>query len=311
VKNDKTPASALDAHLRQWHEGLDRLRDQLVPAHDLQESIRKSIQPIVDARDALNKALEPIFAQQELWRQTIETVRVPKISLPDFSVVAKGVADFQKAIDESFGEAFRQLQQGLKELPARTQEALIVLGEHGWYLDPEMSLPALWDLKDALLEGNLIEAEASLIEYFDQRSAEIEEAIVLKFPNRSRPIRAAFGAHKRAEYELSIPVLLAQTDGICKETIEQYLFMKRDKKPGTAIYVAQVAADTYRAALLSPLARSLPISASERERPDGFAALNRHTVLHGESVDYGTKVNSLKAISLINYVAYVLPIEND
>jgi len=61
-----------------------------------------------------------------------------------------------------------------------------------------------------------------------------------------------------------------------------------------------------RAALLSPLAQILPISASQRERQDGTTALNRHMVLHGESLDYGTKANSLKAISLINYVTQIL-----
>ena len=34
--------------------------------------------------------------------------------------------------------------------------------------------------------------------------------------------------------------------------------------------------------------------------------LNRHEVLHGESVDYGTEINSLKAISLLYYIASVL-----
>lgn len=37
-----------------------------------------------------------------------------------------------------------------------------------------------------------------------------------------------------------------------------------------------------------------------------FDGLNRHQVLHRESVDYGTEINSLKAISLLNYVFQVL-----
>jgi hypothetical protein len=170
-----------------------------------------------------------------------------------------------------------------------------------------MSLPALWELKSALSEGDILEAESALIEYFEGRLAEIEESIATKFPHRSHLIRSAFGAHRRNEYELSIPVLLAQADGICKETVDQYLFIKQNNKPRTAIYVAQIAADTYMAALLSPLAQTLPIGASANERPEGFAALNRHTVLHGESLDYGSKANSLKAISLVNYVAHILP----
>jgi len=37
-----------------------------------------------------------------------------------------------------------------------------------------------------------------------------------------------------------------------------------------------------------------------------WPALYRHAVLHGESVDYGTEINSLKAISLLQYVSGVL-----
>jgi len=108
------------------------------------------------------------------------------------------------------------------------------------------------------------------------------------------------------QYELSIPVLLTQTDGICKQVAGQYLFMTHGHKPRIAIYVQQIAANRFRAALLSPLTEVLPIGASEHQRPKDFTALNRHMVLHGESLDYGSKINNLKAISLINYVVQVL-----
>lgn len=151
--------------------------------------------------------------------------------------------------------------------------------------------------------------ENALVDYFEGRVDEIEESIVKIFPHRAHLIRAAFNAHRREEYELSIPVLLAQTDGICKDATNQYFFIKKDKKPQTAIYVEQIVADTFRASLLSPLAQALPIAASEKERSIGSVALNRHAVLHGESLNYGTKANSLRAISLINYVVHVLKFE--
>jgi len=56
---------------------------------------------------------------------------------------------------------------------------------------------------------------------------------------------------------------------------------------------------------------TLPISASEHERGDAFVGLNRHQVLHGESTQYGTEMNSLKAISLLNYVAHILTDRGD
>jgi hypothetical protein len=310
MPNEKKYPPALEAHLKQWQEIAERVRRQMEPFRAIHESIRKSIQPIVETREVLQKTLEPILANQERWRQIAEAVRLPQIVLPDLSPIAKQVIDFQKAIQASISSAFLELQKAFRELPARTQEAVLLLGQHGWYLDSEMSLPALWELKHALAEGNILEAEAALLEYFEGRLIEIEESITTKFPHRGLLIHSAFNAHRREEYALSIPVLLAQADGICKETVDQHVFLKQDKKPRTAIYVAQIAADTYMAALLSPLSETLPIGASEKERPEGFTALNRHTVLHGESLDYGSKVNSLKAISLVNYVAHVLPASN-
>ena len=271
MANDGTYPAALEAHLRQWQEIPDRVRKQLEPFRDIHESIRKSLQPVIETSETLHKALEPILASEP---------------------------------------AFLELQKGFKELPPRTQEALLLLGEHGWCLDPEMSLPALWELEGALADGNVLEAEEALVDYFEGRLSEIEESISTKFPHRIHIIRAAFEAHRRGEYSLSVPVLLAQADGICKETVDQYLVMRNDKKPRTAIYVAQLAADTYRAALLSPLATTLPIGATEKERQEGFTALNRHMVLHGESLDYGSKINSLKTVSLVNYVAHFLPADN-
>ena len=42
-----------------------------------------------------------------------------------------------------------------------------------------------------------------------------------------------------------------------------------------------------------------PMWAIEAERDTSFGALNQHQVLHGESVNYATEENSLKAISLL------------
>ena len=39
---------------------------------------------------------------------------------------------------------------------------------------------------------------------------------------------------------------------------------------------------------------------------NGSTGLNRHAVMHGESLDYDTKEKSLRALSLLNYVAVAL-----
>lgn len=302
---------AIEAHLRQWQEVSERMQKLVAPVVKQQRDLQKVIQPVLESQAALQKSLEPILAAQEKWRRTIISLQIPRYELPDLGPVAEQAEKFRKSLKDVITPAFEELQRSFRELPPRTQEALIILGNHGWYLDLEMPLPYLWQVKKALEEGSAQEVEKALVTYFEERLDEIEESIVGRFPARKKIISAAFSAHRRCEYELSIPVFLAQTDGICKEVVNEHFFMKQNKRPRTATYVEQIAADTYRAALLSPLAHSLPIGASEKERGPGFTELNRHMVLHGESLDYGTKTNSLKAISLINYVAHVLKSGND
>lgn len=297
---------AIEAHLKQWQEMGERMQKLVAPVLKQQEELQRAMQPFLESQAALQKSLEPILVAQEKWREVIASFELPQYALPDLGSVAEQAEKFRKSLEGIISPAFEELQRSFRDLPPKTQEALILLGTHGWYLDLEMPIPSLWQLKKVLEEGSVEEAEEALVQYFEERLDEIEASIVGRFPNREKVIRAAFSAHRRCEYELSIPIFLSQTDGICKEVVNEHFFIKQNKKPRTAIYVEQIAADTYRAALLSPLAHSLPIGASEKERGPGFTELNRHMVLHGESLDYGTNTNSLKAISLINYVAHVL-----
>ncbi len=75
--------------------------------------------------------------------------------------------------------------------------------------------------------------------------------------------------------------------------------------PKTGSHVQSIESELI-SSLFYPLTIPLPISASEYERATLPEVLNRHAVLHGESLDYGTEANSLKAISLLYYIGSVL-----
>lgn len=301
----------LEKHFKQWKQISDRLQGQLRPVMETQKVIERSLRPTLELQKALNTQLEPFLEQQRKLQKALEGIKVPNYQLPDLSPFTKQIQQYQKSLNSIITSAFEEVQRSFRELPTNIQEALLLLAQHGWYLDFNMPLSSLWDIKEAISSGEIDEVEEALVEYFESQLDEIENSFSTQFPHRSHIIASAFKAHQNGEYFLSIPVFLAQTDGICKEVIDQYLFMKKDKKPRTAIYVEQIAADTYKAALLSPLAASTPIGASEHEREQGFNLLNRHMVLHGESLDYGSKVNSLKAISLVNYVSQALEADAD
>ncbi|MDP1520874.1 hypothetical protein [Porticoccus litoralis] len=297
--------------LKQWKQISNRLHGQLGPVMEAQKAIEKALRPTLELQKALKSPIDPFLEEQRKLQKAFESIKLPNYQLPDLNPFTKQIEQYQKSLSGIISPAFEELQRSFRELPPKIQEALLLLAQHGWYLDFNMPLPSLWEIKKAISSGEIEEVEEALVEYFESQLDEIEKTITAQFPHRSHIISSAIKAHRNGEYYLSIPVLLAQTDGVCKEVVDQYLFIKKHKKPRTAIYVEQVAADTYKAALLSPLAASTPISASEHEREEGFNLLNRHMVLHGESLDYGSNINSLKAISLINYVSQALKPDAD
>jgi len=120
-----------------------------------------------------------------------------------------------------------------------------------------------------------------------------------------RVLECAFQAHHRTEYELSIPVFLAQADGVCQEVTGYKLYGRKQKKPITAGFAANFVYEFLIEAVLEPLRTPLPISASLNDEDYRVGTLNRHEVLHGISVDYGTRTNSLKAMSLLSYVCSI------
>lgn len=213
-----------------------------------------------------------------------------------------------------------QIGAALREMPPRLEAAVAAMAIHGWYVDADQGLDELETLRTLIDAGNTDKVDELLIAHFESRLGAIEEALVAELPRREKILRSAFEAHRRGDYELSIPVLLIQADGACVDLTTHHFFQKArgTQVPEVAAHVAATQSPG-SALFLGPISLELPISASERAR-DRIAAqrgwtswkeLNRHQVLHGESVDYGTRLNSLKAISLLNYLVSFLPGDNE
>ena len=263
---------------------------------DFARGMAEANKMLADMAAQLAKAFEPMAAQA-------------RGTLGSATRIGTGIAEHPGALVQVWGPA---LVEGFKRLPPKFQENLLTLGEHGWYLDPHLPLSAVWNLAEAFKEGRSDEADSALADHFTSRLDEIERELFKRAPKRAKLMRSAFAAHRRGEFDLSIPVLLAQADGISVDATREAgggsLFRDEKGSPLTAAYVRQLAGGEFLSAMLAPLAQKLPISATEKRRKDvdNWTALNRHMVLHGEALDYGTEINSLKAISLVNYVASML-----
>ena len=195
--------------------------------------------------------------------------------------------------------------KALKAYPDNMREGLAAMSQSGWYLDLEMGMSEPWRFKQAVDSGREADAEAEMVEHFEARAAGIHGELIQAYPRRREIFDAAFDAHLRGQYLVSIPVLLAQVDGICFDLANAHFFMGRERSK-VAAHAMQFAGSQIARAFLAPLESEMTIALSEKARPPGFTGFNRHMVIHGESVDYGTKENSLRAISLLNYISQSL-----
>ncbi|WMY11099.1 hypothetical protein [Paraburkholderia phenoliruptrix] len=131
-----------------------------------------------------------------------------------------------RKIAEDIGTVAKSLQA----YPSTVREALVLMSRLGWYLDREMGMGAPLRFKSAVDAGRATDAEWKMIAHFEQRADGICAELTEKYPHRSELFQAAFNAHRNGQYILSIPVMLAQVDGICLDVAKAHFFMGRDRE---------------------------------------------------------------------------------
>jgi hypothetical protein len=191
------------------------------------------------------------------------------------------------------------------------QAAAAALAKDGWFFDPDTPMSDFREAAAALTRGQPQVAEEIMTAHFARREQEIEQRLLDRLPKRAPIVSSGFTAHRRADYALSVLAFLSQADGVCAELRGGHFFLRERHGKGaakrprqTAAYAARNSRDKFDQAALSALEIDLPILAQIDARAPGDRCLNRHAVLHGQSADYGTRANSLRGISLLNYVAF-------
>ena len=179
------------------------------------------------------------------------------------------------------------------------------LAEHGWFVAPDRA----WTL-EIVRPRSSDEAESeswrdTLASVVRARCADVEEMICVRYPNRAVCVREAFWAHGEGKYSLSIPGCLIQADGIWAEHFGVSLY-GRTKWDGCGRTFGGL-----RQKVVAELSRDgLGLWLSQNERPADFGGLNRHRVVHGEDVAYASELNSLQAISLLEFVCWFVSLES-
>ena len=225
---------------------------------------------------------------------------------------ARNLQGFAGPIASTF-QIIGEFPEQLAVVRQRDKKSLQLLAKLGWWVDPHMPFIPL-----ALLEKMLSDYPeyfvSNLVRFFRKRLDDIEQELKEAYPHRSHLFKDAFDAHRAGKYSLSIPVFLTQADGIWQERFSVNLFIRGGRERTVEKHIASFENISF-AVLMHPFSISTtPLWVPQGKRNASFDEFNRHQVLHGDSVNYGTEENSLKAISLLSNLRYLLeqtnPIRN-
>lgn len=209
----------------------------------------------------------------------------------------KEIVDFEKNFPDH-----------VKKYLATLASAVSVLVDHGWYLPwpDRISQGDLTKIVKLVKRSKWGDIENFLVDFYECRVDAIQNEMTDRFPARKDALDQAFTAHRTRQYFLSIPVFLAQADGIFVELtqLEKGIFQRQKSLPMTQVWVSGLLLDDFTESYLQHLNRTSTLIFNKAERTEQSInhGINRHAILHGESTDYGQRVNSFKALSFLYFV---------
>ncbi len=208
------------------------------------------------------------------------------------------------------------VKQRLDELPKKSKDAMRLALAEGWFFGWHDGLQSLMELVESLETTQLSTVDDIMVAYYRANLQPFSDEITSRYPNRAAAIKAAVNAHTSlAEqgYFLSVPVFIAQADGLLAEITGVESPMTKAAK----IFREKYADNPELLDLLYPFLelQGSDFMMSAKARQDAaqatgksFTALNRHQVMHGERSDYGTEINSLKAFSFLVFAGLHIPV---
>jgi hypothetical protein len=224
------------------------------------------------------------------------------------SRVGRGMLRLLKAA----GLDFTQLQEPLTQsgaLVTDMTQAVVLFTPLGW---APLSRAPVEIYREALAvyrrTGSIDEAEQRLLEGWNQDDwlrfamlplqavgAGHDELYPISL-ERWRLVEKALGHHRNGAYEASVPIVLAQVDGICQDLVGS----KEDMQFFRLVPKTQYFADASTIAGMPAGLEHLRPLFSEVMRKSGVTGkLSRHGILHGRELRYDTEMNSTKVLVLL------------
>lgn len=264
---------------------------------------------VTDQR-AKGEAAEPHGEDRDLRKQ-VEGVLDPEGEFESSLEAMRALAS-DPAIRALLGSAanlghLEQLAQESRHNIEVAVDSIAAFAGLGWYLEP-FPVPVRRDAVLALQAGGVHEAEQFLLhavqEWMLRRPVKqvaaigaADEEFHVLFKQRHRLLEKALRHHLFGAYEASVPIVLAQIEGITADATGGKLFFSTDARRQ-----ADVVDDSVLAAIPGYLPRLRGFFSRGSRVTSADGGLSRHAVLHGRELAYDSSLNSAKCFLLLQAV---------
>jgi hypothetical protein len=291
---------------------------------------------ILEQNAALVQATRTLEQTSALWRDSL--IRTPDLAVTN--AVAKMITDFtvQTAFPSTaaaqmvaqFGEAQRSLTDQLVRFPGvelaaltsasnwmsrmrdasqrqkKYTEALLTLD---WFVPPSMPVTRFWAAGAAATKGDEIGVCEVMFELcrVGLRNMVDEWMEQPAFKARRRIILDAVRDHRGRRFRVSVPTLLPLLEGIAFEEFAPGQY----KKPQDIVEEAVRAYNPAEAEAILSAVFLIYGHVGFASLPSDSTRLNRHAVLHGRTLAYGTEKNSANVFFALDLLHSLVETKSD
>lgn len=235
--------------------------------------------------------------------------RLLALSSSEVEALANSVTGFRMA----------DLHDQVMTVGRTTARGILVFSTLGWAFTRKSPLPAyesaleIWDrtgsivqAEEALVDGWADNAYCKGLDYAIRDLVYPDHPLYPVYVARAELVRKAWDLHLQGHYEASIPIVLAQAEGVMQDTKKKTPFNSHDSTADDVID------DETLAGLGGSLSVARRAFAGTMSKSQVTGGVSRHAILHGRELGYDTRTNSAKAFAfLVAIVEFCAPVLGD
>ena len=165
-----------------------------------------------------------------------------------------------------------------------------LFAKYGWYIYDGTSIENVLIILKLFNEGKSEQAEEKIKKITEYYLTEIETELIKTNAEFSHIIREAIICHKMELYYASTILFLSLTDGVANGELFKKSFFVNLKKQNKNHFLVDI------------FNKNNLVNKAFIPNKSSHSELMRHGIMHGNSINYGNKTNSLKALSLFHFI---------